>query len=126
MALLCAVLAVACEDRERILIPPPGDGIGPNTVIDQPGRDTTISAATGVVVSAFSRDPDGIDTVYFRTFGPGPTFQPLVPDEDLDSVRLGLPIGTAHLSNDTIIVQIFATDRRGNRGDTATREIYIP
>lgn len=124
--LACALLLAACEERDRLVTPSPGDGLGPSTVIDQPSRDTTITDGDAVVVAAYSRDPDGIDTVYFRTFGPGPSFQPFVPDEGTDSVRLGLPIGTSGLTNETIIILIFATDLRGNRGDTATRELYIP
>ena len=124
--LACAVLLSACEERDRLLIPSPGDGIGPETVIDQPGRDTTITGGEAVILAAYSRDPDGLDTVYIRTFGPGPSFQPFIPDDGADSVRIGLPIGTSGLSNDTIIVLMFATDLRGNRGDTAARELYIP
>ena len=124
--LICVALFAACEERDRLLIPSPGDGLGPVTVIDQPGGDTTITGGQAVVVAAYSRDPDGIDTIYFRTFGPGPSFQPHIPPEGTDSVRLGLPIGTSGLSKDTIIILIFATDLRGNRGDTATRELYIP
>ncbi|MDQ2669183.1 MAG: hypothetical protein M3Y31_00985 [Gemmatimonadota bacterium] len=125
-ALLCMALLAGCEDRDRLVVPSPGDGVGPQTVIDQPGRDTTITGGQAIIVGAYSRDPDGLDTVYFRTFGPGPSFQPFIPDEGSDSVRLGLPIGTSGLTNDTIIILIFATDLRGNRGDTATRELYIP
>jgi hypothetical protein len=125
-AAACAVLLAACDERDRLLVPSPGDGLGPVTVIDQPGRDTTITGGDPVVVAAYSRDPDGIDTVYFRTFGPGPSFQPHVPERRTDSVRLGLPIGTSGLSGETIIILIFSTDLLGNRGDTATRELFIP
>lgn len=125
--MLCAALLLAgCDDRDRLLVTSPGDGLGPQSVIDRPSRDTTITNGDAIQVAAYVRDPDGIDTVYFRTFGPAPSFQPFVPDAGTDSVRVGLPIGTSGLSNVTIIVLIFATDTRGNRGDTASREIFVP
>jgi hypothetical protein len=125
LAVLGALLLGACNERERIGFLGPGDGIGPRAVITHPGRDTTLGPNTGIVVAGFARDPDGVDTVYFRTFGPAPAVQPIV-GEGRDSLAVGVAVPTAGLSSDTIIVLIFATDVRGNRGDTATRTIYIP
>lgn len=124
-AVLFLGFLIGCEERDRLTFLDPGDGVGPETVIDHPGQDTTIVPGGTLVVQAFARDPDGVDTVYFRTTGPIPGFQPLRPG-GVDSVRFGVPLGTSGLSNDTIILQIFATDVSGNRGDTATREIYLP
>lgn len=123
--LLCALLG-ACEERDRLVAPSPGDGIGPSAVIDVPGRDTTITPGGAITVAGFVRDPDGVDTIYFRTFGPVPSIPPVIPGDQPDSVRLGINLGTSGLSADTITVLIFATDTRGNRGDTAVREIYLP
>lgn len=123
-----SVLAVAgsgCNTRDRL--PFPGgngpDEVGPSTVIDEPAQDTTVAAGPGVFVNGRTLDDDGIDTVYFETEGGITTFPPFVGGGT--SVRFGLPITTNQQAGEVITVRVFGTDRLGNRGDTATRQITV-
>lgn len=124
-AALCALVLTGCEERDRIIVTEPGDGVGPEAVITYPGRDTTIAAGAAFIVDAFARDADGLDTVYVLVDGPVSGVAPITPEGE-DSVRFGVPLGTAGLEEATIVVRIFATDVDGTRGDTATRTISIP
>jgi hypothetical protein len=124
---LCAgVLAAACDERERLTFPTPGDGVGPVTMIDQPnGGDTTVAAGPEFFVNGRTIDPDGVDTVYFLVTGGNQTFQPFVPRPPSDTVRFGLPLVTSGRSGDTISVQIHGVDSEGNRGGTSVRVINV-
>lgn len=123
---LAVVAGSACEVRARLGPRDTGDDQGPRVTIDRPAADTTVNADATIFVQVTVTDPDYVDTVYVRTLGPGPSFQPFVADPEREMVRLGLPIGTFGLANDTIVVQVFATDHVGARGDTAVRELRIP
>jgi hypothetical protein len=119
-----ALLVLACNTRDRLTFPNPGPtGTGPETVIDHPAGDTTVAAGPGFIVAGFTRDPDQIDTVYFETEGGVTNFPPFVGGDD--SIRFALPLTTAGQSGQTITLRVFGTDRLGNRGDTATRQITV-
>ncbi|HSB53330.1 MAG TPA: hypothetical protein VLD58_03205 [Gemmatimonadales bacterium] len=116
----------ACNTRDRPTFPTGGgggDSTGPVTTIDEPGQDTTVTAGPGVFVNGRSTDADGLDTVYVETEGGVTTFSPFVRPSS--PFRFGLPITTNGLAGHTITVRIFATDRNGNRGDTATRQLTV-
>jgi hypothetical protein len=118
------VLVLGCNTRDRLTFPNPGPaGSGPQTIIDRPLADTTVTAGPGFIVTGFTRDPDGVDTVYFETEGGVTTFPPFVHGDD--SVRFALPLTTSGQSGQTITLRVFGTDRLGNRGDTATRQITV-
>lgn len=120
-----AAAGVGCNTRDRLLFPSNGgtDPVGPSTVIDDPSADTTVAAGPGVFVNGRSLDEDGIDTLYVETEGGVTAFPPFV---DVGTVfRFGLPITTNGQAGQTITVRIFGTDRLGNRGDTATRQITV-
>jgi hypothetical protein len=51
------------------------------------------------------------------------SFPPFVGRDD--SVRLALPLTRSGQSDQTITLRVFGTDRLGNRGDTATRQITV-
>jgi hypothetical protein len=91
--------------------------------IRTPGTDTTVRAGPGVIVSGRVQDPDGVDTVYFEVAGAPEQFPPFVGPQD--TVRFGIPITTSGLSGLKLTVIIFATDRLGNRGDTAYRVLDV-
>ena len=118
-------MLLGCLTRDRLTFPDPvGPGVdGPRTVIDVPAADTTVTAGPGYVVTGFSTDADGIDTLYFETVGGISAFPPFTGGDD--SVRFGLPLTTSGLAGDTITLRVFGTDRLGNRGDTATRRIAV-
>ncbi len=118
-------LLLGCLTRDRLTFPDPvGPGAdGPRTVIDVPAADTTVPAGPGYVVTGFSTDADGIDTLYFETEGGVSAFPPFTGGDD--SVRFGLPLTTAGQAGDTITLRVFGIDRLGNRGDTATRRIAV-
>jgi hypothetical protein len=124
---LCAgVLALGCNERDRLTFPSPGDGVGPVTMIDQPnGGDTSVVAGPEFFVNGRTIDPDGVDTVYFLVTGGNQGFQPFVPRPPSDTVRFGLPIATSGRSGDTILVQIHGVDSEGNRGGTSVRAITV-
>jgi hypothetical protein len=71
----------------------------------------------------FTRDQDGVDTVYFETDGGVTSFPPLVGAGD--SVSYVLPLTTNGQNGQTITLRIFGTDLLGVRGDTATRHITV-
>jgi hypothetical protein len=126
VAVLGAVLASGCEERDRLTFPSPPDGVGPVTMIDQPnGSDTTVPDGPDFFVNGRTIDPDGVDTVYFLVTGGNQNFNPFRPSPPSDTVRFGLPITTFGLSGDTILVQIHGVDSQGNRGPTSTRQIAV-
>ena len=124
---LCAgVLAVGCEERDRLTFPTPSDGVGPITVIDRPNAaDTTVTAGPDYFINGRTIDPDGVDTVYFLVIGGNQNFQPFVPLPPSDTVRFGLPISTSGRQGDTIQVQIHGVDSEGNAGNTSFRQIFV-
>lgn len=119
-------LTAACEERDRLTFPTPGDGIGPITTIDQPnGSDTTVSAGPDFFVNGRTIDPDGVDSVYFLVTGGNQNFHPLRPVPPSDTVRFGLPISTSGRSGATILIQIHGVDTQGNQGGVSTRVITV-
>jgi hypothetical protein len=119
------LLVSACEERDRLTFPTPGDGVGPVTTIDQPtGSDTTVPAGPEFFVNGRTIDPDGVDTVYFLVTG-NQNFNPFRPNPPTDTVRFGLPITTSGHAGDTILVQVFGVDSEGNRGTTSARQIAV-
>lgn len=113
-----------CNIRDRLTIPDPNQpGSGPETIIDRPANDTTVTAGPTFLVTGFSRDADQIDTLYFETEGGISNFSPFI--DGGDSVRFGLPLTTLGQSGQVITVRVFGTDDLGNRGDTAIRRITV-
>jgi hypothetical protein len=126
LAPVLMVLAMACEARERLTFPDPGDGIGPVTMIDSPNAsDTTVTAGADFVVQGRTVDQDGVDTVYFLVIGGNQHFGPFVPSPPTDTVRWGLPLSTTGRSGSTITVQIYGVDRQGNQGGPSTRQVIV-
>jgi hypothetical protein len=118
-----ALAGLGCGTRDRLTFPST-DGAGPQTNIDRPMADTTVSSDSAFfLVTGTSLDADGVDTLYAETTGGVTTFPPQSFHQD--SVRFGLPLTTQGLAGDTIIVRTFATDALGNRGDTAVRRIAV-
>jgi hypothetical protein len=116
----------ACNTRDRITFPDPGDGIGPATTIDQPnGSDTTVPAGPDFVVQGRTVDPDGVDTVYFLVIGGNQNFGPFKPSSPTDTVRWGLPLSTTGRSGSTITVQVYGVDIQGNQGAPSTRQVVV-
>jgi hypothetical protein len=124
-----AVLAAGgCSERDRLTFPSDPDpvGVGPVTMIDQPGgSDTTVNAGAEFFVNGRTIDPDGVDTVYFFTVGSGDNAPPFRPSPPADTVRFGLPITTVGHAGDTILVHIHGVDRLGNSGPSASRRVFI-
>ncbi len=120
---LWMLAAGACQTRDRFQFSSTGDGIGPESVIEYPGDDTTVTAGPDFVVYGFSRDGDGVDTVYFVTEGGVTHFPPLASSKD--SVRYALPITTSGQAGTLITLLVFGTDRFGVRGDTVIRHVLV-
>jgi hypothetical protein len=126
LAPVLVVLAAACQERDRLTFPDPGDGIGPVTTIDQPnGADTTVDAGADFFVNGRTVDPDGVDTVYFLVIGGNQSFPPFRPSPPTDTATWGLPLSTFGRSGSTMTVQIHGVDRRGNQGAPSTRQIIV-
>ncbi len=120
------VLAAACQQRDRLTFPDPGDGIGPVTIIDQPdGSDTTVDAGPAFFINGRTVDPDGVDTVYFLVIGGNQNFPPFRPSPPADTATWGLPLSTLGRSGSTMTVQIHGVDLRGNQGAPSTRQIIV-
>ncbi|MBA2626633.1 MAG: hypothetical protein H0U85_01330 [Gemmatimonadales bacterium] len=122
--LLLAAASPACADRERLTFAPDNNGRGPTVFVDQPlTGDTTVNAGPQARVAGKAFDADGVDTLYFSVIGGNETIPPFVGPRD--TVRFGFGVNTAGLSGRTVFLQIFGTDRLGNRGDTATITILV-
>jgi hypothetical protein len=120
------VLAAACQERDRLTFPDPGDGVGPVTMIDQPNAsDTTVDAGADFLVDGRTVDLDGVDTVYFLVTGGNQNFHPFRPSPPTDTVRWGLPLSTAGRSGSTITVQVYGVDLQGNQGAPSTRQVIV-
>ena len=117
------VALLGCDTRGRLTFPSTGDGVGPISTIQDPSQDTTVTSGLQFVVSGFTVDTDGVDTVYFETVGGLDDFQPVVAGTD--SFAFDLPLTTQNLAGETILVRVFAVDLFGNHGDTASRRIAI-
>ena len=118
---------VACGERDRLTFPEPnpGNGSGPFTNVTRPAvTDTTVIEGDLLVLSGYSLDPDGVDTVYFEVSGAGQGFAPLLGQGD-DSVPFAIQLSTLGNSGGTIVVQAFAVDVFGQRGSSALRQIHI-
>jgi len=126
LAAVLVVLAAACQERDRLTFPDPGDGIGPVTVIDQPdASDTTVDAGANFFVDGRTVDLDGVDTVYFLVTGGNQSFPPFRPSPPTDTVRWGLPLSTLGRSGSTITVQVYGVDLLGNQGAPSTRQVIV-
>jgi hypothetical protein len=126
LAPVLMVIAAACEERDRLTFPDPGDGIGPVTTIDQPGAaDTTVDAGFDLLINGRTADPDGVDTVYFLVIGGNQSFPPFRPSPPGATVSWGLPLSTFGRSGSTMTVQIHGVDMRGNQGAPSTRQIIV-
>lgn len=119
-----ALVATGCNARDRLTFPNPDPlGTGPRTIIDRPLVDTSVEEGPGFFVTGYTRDGDGVDTVYFETEGSVSHFPPITGGGD--SVRFALPLTTTGQGGATILVRVFGTDRLGQRGDTATRLVAV-
>lgn len=126
LVLMLLGLAAACQARDRLTFPDPGDGIGPVTMFDSPnGSDTTVNAGADFVVNGRTVDPDGVDTVYFEVTGGNQSFNPFRPRPPSDTVRWGLPLSTTGRSGSTMTVQIYGVDLQGNQGAPSTRQVTV-
>ena len=126
LAAVLAVLAAACQERDRLTFPDPGDGIGPVTMIDQPHmNDTTVDAGADFLVEGRTVDLDGVDTVYFLVTGGNQNFHPFRPSPPTDTVRWGLPLSTSGRSGSTITVQVYGVDLPGSQGAPSTRQVTV-
>jgi hypothetical protein len=124
----CSVmlLAIGCDERDRLTFPPPNDGVGPVTTIEQPNAsDTTIFPGADFLVSGQSTDPDGIDTVYFFVIAGSQGFNPVHPNPVKTTVSFGIQLRTFGHSGETFLVEIYGVDALGNRGESSTRHINI-
>lgn len=120
-------LLVACGERDRITFQGPnqGDGNGPFTDVTNPGvTDTTVTEGDLLILSGYSRDPDGVDTVYFDVSGTVQGFAPQLGNGD-DSVPFAIQFSTLGNSGGTIIVRTFGVDVFGQAGSAALRQIHI-
>ena len=115
-----------CAERDRLTFPNQSDGIGPVTLIDQPGgSDTTVDAGPTFFVNGRSIDTTGVDTVYFLVTGGNQGFPPIHPSARTDTVRFGVPISTSGRSGQAVDLQVYGVDRDGNQGGPAARQIII-
>jgi hypothetical protein len=120
------LLAIGCNERDRLTFPSPGDGLGPVTLIDQPsGIDTTVDAGADFFVNGRTIDPDGVETVNFLVTGGSQGFPPIRLSQPRDTVRFGLPITTAGSSGLILELQVYGVDAHGSQGLAALRRITV-
>ena len=120
------LLAIGCDERDRLTFPTPSDGVGPVTTIDQPnGADTTVFPGSDLFINGRTVDPDGVDSVYFFVIGGNQNFQPFHPNPASTSVSFALPLTTFGHSGETFLVQVYGVDALGNQGGPSSRQIHI-
>lgn len=120
-------ILAGCGERDRLTFPVenPGDGSGPFTNITRPAAtDTAVIEGDLLIVSGYSLDPDGVDTVYIEVTGANQGFAPII-GEGADSVPFALQLSTLGNTGGTILVRAFAVDGVGDRGPAAVRSISI-
>jgi hypothetical protein len=86
--------------------------------------DTAVFEGDLLIVTGYSVDPDGIDTVYLEVSGAGVSFPPLI-GEGADSVPFAIQLSTLGNSGGNILVRAFAVDVVGDRGSSSDRSIGI-
>ncbi len=118
-------LLAACGERDRLTFPSAPGGIGPFTNITRPSAaDTTVTRGDLLILTGYSIDPDGVDTVLFEVDGVDQGFGPIVAD-GADSVAFAVQMSTAGNPGDTITVRVFGVDGVGDRGDASVRQIRL-
>ena len=118
-------LLVGCEERERpVFGPDPEDRQGPNTEINPPATDTTLTEGDLFVIGGRTVDPSGVDTVYIQVEGANLSYLP-IDAEGEDTLNFAINLPTLNLSGRTISVGVFGTDILGNVGPTVTRRFTI-
>jgi hypothetical protein len=125
--LLAVAVLVGCGERDRLTFPVenPGDGSGPFTAITHPSvADTAVIEGDLLILSGYSTDPDGVDSVYVEVSGAGQGFSP-IKGEGADSVPFALQLSTLGHSGGIISVRAFAVDGLGDRGTADVRQIRI-
>lgn len=122
--LALVTVSAGCSDRDRLTFAPENSGKGPVVFIDQPLKaDTTVPPGPQARIAGKAFDPDGVDSLYFVLVGANESIPTFIGPKD--TVRFGFGINTAGLDGKAIILFVFGTDRLGNRGDTATRTIFV-
>lgn len=120
-------LLAGCGERDRLTFPMehPGDGSGPFTNITRPAAtDTVVAEGDILILTGYSIDPDGIDSVFFEVSGASQSFSPQ-KGEGADSVPFALQISTLGNTGGTILVRAYAVDGVGDRGSASVRSISI-
>lgn len=122
-----AGILAGCGQRDRLTFPveDPGDGSGPFTNITQPAvADTVAIEGDLLILTGYSVDPDGIDSVFFEVTGANQAFSP-IKGNGADSVAFALQISTLGNSGASVLVRAFAKDGVGDVGPAAVRSITI-
>jgi hypothetical protein len=117
----------ACGERERLTFPTadPGSGSGPITEIFQPdAADTVVADGDPLLVQGRSRDPDGVDMIFFEVAGVSEAFAPL-NGGGADQVSFGLQLSTLDHAGDTAFIRVYAVDLQGDTGRAAFRQVRI-
>lgn len=127
VAASCVILlALGCNDRERLTFPEPNDGVGPVTTISQPSAsDTTVFPGGEFIVIGQTIDPDGVDSVYFSVIAGNQGFNPISPNPTRATVSFALRLTTSGHDGETFLVEVYGVDALGNRGESSTRQILI-
>jgi hypothetical protein len=118
-------LLVGCEERERLVFEPePVDQEGPNSHIDPPSRDTTLTEGDTFVIGGRAVDPSGVDILHIEVEGANLSYLPL-DGEGKDTLNFAITLPTQGLLGRTITVGVHGVDVIGNVGPTITRRFTI-
>ena len=124
-AAYCLVAAVAlggCTTIERPIGPPVGP-VGPQIVINKPGKDTVITSGQAVNFLVTVTSSSGIDSVYTEVVGSSLNSPALV---NLQSpATFGLSVPPDRQSGGTLILVVHGNDTLGQVGDTAVRVVQL-
>ena len=116
-------LLVGCEERERLVFEPV-DQEGPNSHVDSPSQDTTLTEGDTFVIGGRTVDPSGVDTLYIEVEGANLSYLPL-DGEGKDTLNFAISLPTQGLLGRTITVGVHGVDVIGNVGPTITRRFTI-
>jgi hypothetical protein len=121
--LLLTTALAGCTERERIVGPTSGIGIGPEITITDPAQDITMTAGTAMLVRGTAFDEEGVDSIFFSQLN-GPDISPHGAGGVIQA-SFSFAVNLIGEAGDTIIVSVYAANLQHVRGDLVTRRIQL-
>jgi hypothetical protein len=119
--LVGVVLVLACPQRDRLMGPTTGIGVGPEITISDPAQDVTMTAGSAIMVKGVAFDEEGVDSIFFDDL----STLSAQSAGGVPRAAFSSPLNLVGASGDTITIIIYAANREHVRGDAVTRRIQL-